>query len=576
MTAQTASPARPRRARVFVPAALVVGLALGASAGVAGAESVVAAVPGTAPTITAATGGAVIPGELITIVGTDFGAEQGAGSVTIAGLPTTVGDGWTDGRIDVRVPEFLDAGPATIRVSTVAGAAETTVTVGTVPVAPPIGNPVAVPAGGPNLTFDASAAVDPLTGAGVEGDTILKAAGLSGIIDILWGFDDGIEAEAVGATRPYTRPGTFNPTVTVNTPDGRRSVTPVGTVRIVRDTGGGLRVAAPPPVNFTVPSRVVFDAGSAAIREESRSYLLKLATLVRAVGRRTEIGGHTDNTGPSASYSERLSLQRARAVRSFLVDEGRVPGGLLTTVGYGASRPIADNATPLGRQRNRRVTLSIPRGGTPIRLTTEQLKINQRIAQAAVARVQALESHLRRGLGSGDIRDGSITPQDFGPSVAVSGAATLETPAPGVTTEITVRTPKRSAARLRITDTQLLINQRIAQGAMRRANRLAAVIDGGLTGAAIRDGALTDADLAPGVAAAPATGVPNPPRFVLPTLEAPTTGASRIRVTQRQLIINQRIAQATIRRLNVLIDRVEQGFSGADFQDGTLTAADLA
>lgn len=576
MSAEIAYPPRPRRARAVVPAALVLGLALGASAGVATAEPVVAAVPASTPTITAATGGTVIPGELISIVGADFGAEQGAGSVTIGDLPTSVGDGWTDGRIDVRVPEFLEAGPATVRVSTVAGAAETVVTVGTVPVAPPIGNPVAVPAGGANLTFDASAAVDPFTGAGVEGDTVLKAAGLSGIIDILWGFDDGIEAEAVGATRPYTRPGTFNPTVTVNTPDGRRSVSPVGTVRIVRGAGGGLRVAAPPPVNFTVPSRVVFDAGSSTIRQESRSYLFKLATLVRAVGRRTEIGGHTDDTGASASFSERLSLQRARAVRRFLVQEGDVPRGLLTVVGYGASRPIADNATPLGRQRNRRVTLSIPRGGTSIRLTTEQLKINQRIAQAAVARVRALESHLRRGLDSGDIRNGSITPQDFGPSVAVSGAPLLETPAPGVTTRITVRSPKRSATRLRITDTQLLINQRIAQGAMRRANRLAAVIDGGLTGAAIRDGSLTGEDVAPGIEAEQATSVPNPPKFVLPKLAAPKAGSSRIRATQRQLIINQRVSQATIRRLNVLIDRVERGFSGADFRDGTLTAADLA
>lgn len=577
---------RSRGARVALPVAtLALGLAVGAPAVLAapgdGApgvvpEPVVAAVPGAPPDISAATTGAVIPGEILSIVGANFGAEQGQGTVAIDDVVANVGDGWTDGRIDLRVPEFLEAGPATLTLTTVAGTTTAPVTIGAVPAGAPIGNPVAVPAGGANLTFDASAAVDPFTGAGVPGDTVLQAAGLSGIIDILWGFDDGVEAEAIGATRPYTRPGTFNPTVTVATPDGRKSVNPVGTVQIVRDRSGGLQVAAPPPVNFEVPSRVVFDAGSATIRQESRSYLLKLSKLVKAIGRRTEIGGHTDNTGPSASFSQKLSLQRARAVRTFLITEGGVPEGLLTAVGFGAAKPIADNGTPLGRQRNRRVTLSIPRGGSPIRLTSEQLKINQRIAQVAVARAQALEKHLTGGLDSGDIRDGSITPQDFGPSVAVSGAPALATPDPGVTTKIQARQPKQSSARLQVSKAQLRINQRITQGAMRRANRLAAVIDDGLTGAAIKDGALTPADVAPGIDASQATGVPNPPRFVLPALDVPKVKVSNVRATQQQLIINQRVSQATIRRLNVLIARVERGFSGSDFRDGTLTSADLA
>ena len=51
-----------------------------------------------------------------------------------------------------------------------------------------------------------------------------------------------------------------------------------------------------------------------------------------------------------------LSEQRAAAVRAYLVRQG-VDAGRLTTAGFGASRPVADNATELGRAQNRRVEL---------------------------------------------------------------------------------------------------------------------------------------------------------------------------------------------------------------------------
>jgi OmpA-OmpF porin, OOP family len=70
-----------------------------------------------------------------------------------------------------------------------------------------------------------------------------------------------------------------------------------------------------------------------------------------------EVGGHTDAVG-SDEYNRDLSQRRAGAVRDYLVEQG-VDGKRLSAVGYGESRPVADNDTPEGRARNRRVELRV-------------------------------------------------------------------------------------------------------------------------------------------------------------------------------------------------------------------------
>jgi outer membrane protein OmpA-like peptidoglycan-associated protein len=68
---------------------------------------------------------------------------------------------------------------------------------------------------------------------------------------------------------------------------------------------------------------------------------------------RIEIEGHTDAEGTD-ERNQRLSDRRARAVADFLTREG-VEANRLSTVGYGATRPVADNDTEDGRARNRRI-----------------------------------------------------------------------------------------------------------------------------------------------------------------------------------------------------------------------------
>jgi outer membrane protein OmpA-like peptidoglycan-associated protein len=68
-----------------------------------------------------------------------------------------------------------------------------------------------------------------------------------------------------------------------------------------------------------------------------------------------EVSGHTDNTG-GRKLNERLSQQRADAVRNYLVSKG-VSGDRMTAKGYAWDRPVASNATRAGRALNRRTEL---------------------------------------------------------------------------------------------------------------------------------------------------------------------------------------------------------------------------
>ena len=79
------------------------------------------------------------------------------------------------------------------------------------------------------------------------------------------------------------------------------------------------------------------------------------ASLVANAAIKIEIGGHTDNTGASAT-NLRLSQARADAVRAYLASKGVGPERMVAK-GYGASQPVAPNTTPTGRAQNRRVEL---------------------------------------------------------------------------------------------------------------------------------------------------------------------------------------------------------------------------
>lgn len=70
-----------------------------------------------------------------------------------------------------------------------------------------------------------------------------------------------------------------------------------------------------------------------------------------------EVQGHTDDSG-NEEFNQRLSQERADAVRQWLIDAG-IPADKLVAKGYGYTKPLGDNRIRQGRQQNRRVQFVI-------------------------------------------------------------------------------------------------------------------------------------------------------------------------------------------------------------------------
>jgi len=107
--------------------------------------------------------------------------------------------------------------------------------------------------------------------------------------------------------------------------------------------------------------QVYFKYDKAIIDEQKSKPLLDAVASVLNANPKiklVEVQGHTDSDGDNA-YNKRLSQRRADAVREFLVKKGAVEQGRLKGMGYGEEKPIDTNATPAGRQKNRRVQFYI-------------------------------------------------------------------------------------------------------------------------------------------------------------------------------------------------------------------------
>ncbi|MGA7799559.1 MAG: OmpA family protein, partial [Gammaproteobacteria bacterium] len=120
-------------------------------------------------------------------------------------------------------------------------------------------------------------------------------------------------------------------------------------------------VASATRVNLVVKDDVLFAPGSAELRPAGRTVLSRLADLLGRDPFRVSVEGYTDGTPiHTARFPSNWELSTARAtmVTRFLIAHG-VASSRLSAIGYGATRPRADNATPAGRARNRRVSLVV-------------------------------------------------------------------------------------------------------------------------------------------------------------------------------------------------------------------------
>lgn len=101
-----------------------------------------------------------------------------------------------------------------------------------------------------------------------------------------------------------------------------------------------------------------FASAQAVNDKEAQARLDDLVSKLKGVNLEVIIVvGHTDNVGSPAA-NQRLSLQRAEAVKKYLVGKG-IEANRIYTEGKGPTQPIADNRTPEGRAKNRRVEIEV-------------------------------------------------------------------------------------------------------------------------------------------------------------------------------------------------------------------------
>ncbi|MDR1208832.1 MAG: OmpA family protein [Clostridiales bacterium] len=111
---------------------------------------------------------------------------------------------------------------------------------------------------------------------------------------------------------------------------------------------------------ISLSDSILFDAASAEVKRDYIVTLLKIGEIIKPLDSYIRVEGHTDNAPISTlRYPSNWELSGARAasvVKLFIGSSGINPDRL-SVVGYGESRPVADNASNEGRARNRRVDI---------------------------------------------------------------------------------------------------------------------------------------------------------------------------------------------------------------------------
>ena len=127
-------------------------------------------------------------------------------------------------------------------------------------------------------------------------------------------------------------------------------------------TGTEVTQTADNQLKLSIPNDISFASGKSDIQARLKPILDQFAQGVNQQGSmEVKIIGHTDSTGSDA-INNPLSMRRAESARDYLVSRG-VAASRISTEGRGSREPIADNATEVGRARNRRIDIYLAERG---------------------------------------------------------------------------------------------------------------------------------------------------------------------------------------------------------------------
>lgn len=124
----------------------------------------------------------------------------------------------------------------------------------------------------------------------------------------------------------------------------------------------------PDRIQFAITAQALFSPGSQLLREDSQEVLNAIAKSLKPLGANIMIEAHTDDLpveSPQFNTNWELSAARAATVVRYFVESQGFDPSKLTAMAGAEFRPIADNSTPEGRSKNRRIDIYvIPDGST--------------------------------------------------------------------------------------------------------------------------------------------------------------------------------------------------------------------
>jgi chemotaxis protein MotB len=119
-------------------------------------------------------------------------------------------------------------------------------------------------------------------------------------------------------------------------------------------------------LTVNILDRVMFDSGEAVLKPDGEAVMQKIAGILKEHPQLTiHVVGHTDNvpirSNAQSKFASNWELSTARALAAvhFLTERAGVDPHRVGAVGYGEFRPVADNSTPEGRAKNRRIAITI-------------------------------------------------------------------------------------------------------------------------------------------------------------------------------------------------------------------------
>ncbi len=136
--------------------------------------------------------------------------------------------------------------------------------------------------------------------------------------------------------------------------DGRLEAQQSNAEEVAKRHGALLALPLLPPVRFTLQ----FEPGTSILTPDSQSHLSGILEQASArAGGEIQVVGHTDRTG-SPQANDTLSLQRAQAVRTLLIQRGFEPA-LVEAIGRGEREPVVPTEANVNEPRNRRAEIII-------------------------------------------------------------------------------------------------------------------------------------------------------------------------------------------------------------------------